>query len=149
MMQIVPAATDQLFRGLSSWSNLVHLSLSAIHFSRCRGRSLLYLTPEHHPVLKRITIQRAVFVLPSYAAECAIRCSDGLEELLLIDTYQESIWGPRVRKSDVEEAVISGKCELNGILDTSDALEIVRKLVRCEARTERLEGGDREVSVCS
>lgn len=146
---IVPAATDQLFRGLTSWSNLSYLSLSAISFSRCRGRSLLALSPERHPALKRITIQRAVFVLPGYVASCAIQCGEGLEELLLVDAYQESIWGPRVRKADVEEAVTSGQIEHDGAVDRSTAFALVRRLVRCEARTERLEGGDRELSVCS
>jgi len=146
---IVPAATDQLFRGLTSWTNLSHLSLSAISFSRCRGRSLLSLSPQRHPNLKKVTIQRAVFILPGYVASCAIQCSETLEEFLLVDAYQESIWGPRVRKADVEQAVTSGQIEHDGAVDKSTALGLVRQLVRCEARTERLEGGDREVSVCS
>lgn len=91
-----------------------------------------------------------------------------LESVRLVDCYVESIWGSRVRRSDVERAA----CELplspsysssttsysfdSGIgLDEEDYAEVearrmrermvqkVRKVVICEAVTERIMGGDR------
>jgi len=63
-----------------------------------------------------------------------------LELVRLVDAYRESIWGPRIRRSDVERAVRemgAGGAEVEALV------EKVRRLVRCEAKTERIMGGDR------
>lgn len=60
-----------------------------------------------------------------------------LEEIRLVDAYQESIWGPRLRRSDIEAVALA----MNK--DEEEVLERVRRLIRCEAKTERIVGGDR------
>lgn len=57
----------------------------------------------------------------------------------MVDAYGTSIWGPRIRRSDIEVAAIA--IAQNGAGDKH--VDKVRKLVRCEAKTERLMGGDR------
>ena len=74
-----------------------------------------------------------------------------LTALRLVDTYRSSIWGPRIRITDVEKAASS--LHANQASDTdADSLqgnqlgiciERIRKLVSCEALTERIMGGDR------
>jgi hypothetical protein len=68
----------------------------------------------------------------------ALLCSEGmdnLEEVRLVDTYIESIWGWRIRRSNIEVAA----AELIG----EEGIERVRRLVVCEGKTERIMGGDR------
>lgn len=60
---------------------------------------------------------------------------DKLEEVRLVDTYCESIWGWRIRKSNIETAAM----ELMG----EEGVDRVRRLVICEGKTERIMGGDR------
>lgn len=75
---------------------------------------------------------------------------DALELVHLVDAYRGSIWGPRVRRSDVERAasmLVRARC----LAEDASAVEYmeaemisrVRRIVRCEALTERLMGGDR------
>jgi hypothetical protein len=60
---------------------------------------------------------------------------DKLEEVRLVDTYWESIWGWRIRRSNVETAAM----DLMG----EEGVDRVRRLVICEGKTERIMGGDR------
>jgi len=63
---------------------------------------------------------------------------DRLEMVRLVDTYSDSIWGPRIRRSDVEKAVLS-----LGLEDHDACVLQVQRVVKCEAKTERIMGGDR------
>lgn len=68
-----------------------------------------------------------------------------------MDAYIESIWGPRLRRSDVEFAAIQSigdkpLSDSEGISQmTSNEIinDIIRNIVICEAKTERIIGGDR------
>jgi hypothetical protein len=60
--------------------------------------------------------------------------SEGLESIRLVDAYRESIWGARIRRGDIEAAAV---------IEIPGALERIRNVVSCEARTERIIGGDR------
>lgn len=69
---------------------------------------------------------------------------DALVRVRLIDAYEVSIWGRRLRRGDVERAAerlarASGMQEE----DVRAAIERVRAIVVCEARSERIIGGDR------
>ena len=77
---------------------------------------------------------------------------NSLKVVLLVDCYVESIWGPRVRRADLERAVVQGQC--GGMIPLvgdderqgeqyGTLLERIRTIVRCEALTERIIGGDR------
>lgn len=75
-----------------------------------------------------------------------------LEKVHLVDAYRGSIWGFRLRRSDIElyvtESLMQYSPETHKMLapfgDTNNAnLATIRKIVVCEARTERIMGGDR------
>jgi hypothetical protein len=77
-------------------------------------------------------------------------CREGmvnLEQVRLVDTYSESIWGARIRRSDVEKAGIALlSTEGMGMGLCGDANGVVARihyLVTCERETERIMGGDR------
>lgn len=67
-----------------------------------------------------------------------------LEEVRLVDAYKESIWGPRLRRSDIEKAATCLVDE-EGV-DATDRVEAVREVVRervvCEAVLGRINGGE-------
>jgi len=69
-----------------------------------------------------------------------------LAELRLVDVYQHSIWGPRLRRKDVE-GVLDGEFGLQlSDREKEEGLKIVKMVVKCIAKTERLMGGDRELN---
>lgn len=73
-------------------------------------------------------------------------CQEGmvnLQQIRLVDAYSQSIWGLRIRRSDIENA---GKALFAaGIMHLSSeaVVETIQRLVICERRTERIMGGDR------
>lgn len=64
---------------------------------------------------------------------------DSLEIVRLVDAYSDSIWGPRIRRSDIEKSIYSSV----GVTDVERCVHQVRRVVLCEAKTERIMGGDR------
>jgi hypothetical protein len=65
-----------------------------------------------------------------------------LERVRLVDAYCESIWGSRIRRSDIEKAAqiimfSQDEAQYEGVLLR------IRKLLTCEKKTERITGGDR------
>jgi len=70
-------------------------------------------------------------------------------KLRLVDCYVESIWGRRVRRAVPERAAVQAQCggmpELSvGEDERCDmALDRIRTVVRCEALTAGIMGGDR------
>ena len=79
---------------------------------------------------------------------------NNLQKVRLVDVYKESIWGFRLRLSDVEEAAMMLTLlnlrheEHAELLHRKElvmgALEMIRRVVVCEAQTERIIGGDRD-----
>ena len=79
--------------------------------------------------------------------------NSGLKEIRLVDAYQESIWQERIRRKDLEtvamEVAASGVRidswyhASTGEIDSDAVLGRIRKIVSCEALTERIVGGDR------
>ena len=102
--------------------------------------------------LETVYLGQVTFLLPSEIAllACAPELTS-LRSVRLVDTYQGSIWGPRVRILDVEKAATDIYLEALGndsfLANTRDTLasrvQRVRSLVRCEGKTERIVGGDR------
>lgn len=71
-----------------------------------------------------------------------------LEHVSLVDAYQESIWGLRVRRSDIEAEVASivrSKLPEDEMHEAEvlAAIELVRRKVVCAGKTERIIVGDR------
>ena len=57
-----------------------------------------------------------------------------------MDAYAESIWGRRIRRTDVERAAAALGIDEGELVR---ALEKIRVVVRCEVQSERAMGGDR------
>ncbi|KAL1747860.1 hypothetical protein HDZ31DRAFT_30971 [Schizophyllum fasciatum] len=125
----------------------------------------------HMPSLRRLYIAQAVFLDPAAVARFALRyvsalaASDAyraawgeggrgplLEKIRLVDAYRESIWGPRLRRADVVGAGVAlwkqarkEPAEFIGVETAEERAvrDALTALVSCEARTERIMGGDR------
>lgn len=146
---IVPTAANELCKAIRSWSSLRVLALSNmsfLHDGRELAAALLGLQSERADSESRtlhVSISKAVFMQPSPVLEIALGCPS-LIEIRLIDVYQHSIWGSRLRRKDVE-AILDSLPELTD-QRKAELLEIVKMVVKCGAKTERLMGGDRELS---
>ncbi|KZT63173.1 hypothetical protein DAEQUDRAFT_185033 [Daedalea quercina L-15889] len=161
---IVPAATYQLLLAIRTWPRIAHLKLANLSFpsdplstgSRTLGPPLTASTPLllALPTLRTLSLGQATLLPPGAIA--AMLCTylpgqegmSALEEVHLVDAYSESIWGPRIRRRDIERAAVAIVRGLNLGKHATERAEVevlsrVRSVVRCEALTERLMGGDR------
>lgn len=132
------------------WTRLQDLHLANIAFPRdAKG---LFPTL---PTLRKLYLGQATLfpVVPLAGFLCDPQMNS-LQVVRLVDCYVESIWGPRVRRADLERVVV--QAQHGGIplaLDGDDVrcggghcdtvLDRIRTIVRCEALTERIIGGDR------
>ncbi|KZO99268.1 hypothetical protein CALVIDRAFT_495535 [Calocera viscosa TUFC12733] len=130
---IVPIAAEQLCRGLSRWARLRSLHLSHIAFPADHYEDVFVAALVHHPhpVLRYISLSQAVFLSAAVVADITTNLK-ALQRFHLVDCYVDSIWGARLRLGDVERAV-----------QREQDLSRVRAIVICEARLERIQGGDR------
>lgn len=92
------------------------------------------------PSLRSIYIGQATFL---HARAVAGMFFQGrmarLSMIRLVDAYSESIWGPRLRRSDIEKAV-------KMLCPTEEQMVVIARVkgvVTCEKKTERIMGGDR------
>jgi hypothetical protein len=128
------------------WTKLQDLHLSNIAFPRDTEELFPVL-----PALRRLYLGQATLV-PVIPLAWFL-CDPQMESLImvrLVDCYIESIWGPRLRRADLERAMV--QAHRGGILAAKDkgfgghygtVLDRIRTVVRCEALTERIIGGDR------
>lgn len=123
--------------------------------------------------LHTIELNQVIFLNPEEVARiaCSQSLAQTLRRLSIVDAYQDSIWGPRVRISDVESAVRKRFelephmdlsrvgvhhdhdinvlfancpcCEGDSLRHLDHALSRVHEVVRCEAKVDRIMGGDR------
>lgn len=145
--KIVAPIAHRLCRIFGAWSNIQHITVTNITFSpEFLGvddyDSVTPLLPEI-PGLRTLYVGQATFLSAgSVAALFCVNRMTSLERVRLVDAYCESIWGPRVRRSDVERAA-------QAAISPQDALQYevvlarIRKLLTCEKKTERIIGGDR------
>lgn len=162
LYQIVPSATPYLFSAISTWSNLRHLKLTNLALPSGQNPILSQsILPRSHSnsstsrsSLCTIHLGQTAFLDPSEIAR--IVCSThlpSLQEVKVVDAYRGSIWGPRIRIADIEAAATALVLEIHKEQDLRsddenpilphDRLVRIREIVRCEAKTERLMGGDR------
>ncbi|KAF7440185.1 hypothetical protein PC9H_000529 [Pleurotus ostreatus] len=143
---IVPRVTLLLFQAMPAWTDLQHLHLTNVAFPSSNTASPL---PSDHqyedifptiPSLQTVHLGQATFLSPLGVARLCANNSATLRSVRLVDTYLESIWGRRLRRSDVEQAVAQ---LTDAEPERSRYLELMRRLIVCEARTERIMGGDR------
>ncbi|KAI0800086.1 hypothetical protein C8Q74DRAFT_1234186 [Fomes fomentarius] len=146
---IVPTATHHLIRAIGTWTAVEHITLTNMTFPSDElglntpfSRDAPLLPPL--PTLRTLYIGQATLLPPSAVAAMLARPPEGedaLERVRLVDTYRHSIWGPRIRLKDVEDAVEV----LRQVVDQgrrAAVIERVRRVVRCEKKTERIMGGD-------
>jgi hypothetical protein len=103
------------------------------------------------------------FLPAEHVAEFLLRCVESigftmaslLERVHLVDVYEESIWGPRLKMPHILAAgktlltrtseSDSGHSNESEFLDSAwlKLVDVIEKLVFVDAKTERIMGGDR------
>lgn len=151
----MPEAAERLLAAATYWDRLEHLTISNVSFpvpptldaSTSRPLSIPPLLPAALPGLQTITISQATALSPlSIASLLAMKDPgmDALTRVRLVDTYEISIWGKRLRRGDVEQAAERRVlAQGQGAEEIMRAVKRVRSVVICEARLERIIGGDR------
>lgn len=93
--------------------------------------------------LRTLYVGQATFLSAgSVAAIFCVNRMASLERVRLVDAYCESIWGSRIRRSDVEKAAQIIMFP-HDVVQYEGVLSRIRKLLTCEGKTERIIGGDR------
>jgi len=145
---IVASAVTTLFARFGMWTRLRDLHLSNIAFPRDAAGLFPTL-----PALRTLYLGQATLV-PVVPLACLV-CDPQMNSLTivrLVDCYVESIWGPRLRRADLERALFQAQCSGKSLVVGDErswehyhdrALDRIRAIVRCEALTERIIGGDR------
>jgi hypothetical protein len=123
-------------RGL--WSRIRYLTLTHISFPQDQA----YIIPPI-PSLVTMHIGQVTHLHPLSIAKFSVEPQNAiLERVTLIDAYVGSIWGPRVRRSDILKAIqvhLVGQGEET----IQFAEDKIREIVVCLKQTERITGGDR------
>ena len=90
------------------------------------------------PVIESVYLGQVTFLNSAVIANVAKEHrSTRLYAIHVIDAYKGSIWGPRVRLEDIEQHA-RGQSEAE-----TPWIQSIRRIVRCNGKTERFEGGDR------
>lgn len=145
---IVASVVSVLFARFQMWTRLRDLHLANMAFPRDAAGLFPTL-----PALRTLYLGQATLV-PVVPLACLVGDPqmNSLTIVRLVDCYVESIWGPRLRRADLERAVLQARCngvslvagdERSGSHYHDTALGRIRAVVRCEALTERIIGGDR------
>jgi hypothetical protein len=146
--QIVSSAVNVLFMHFRMWTRLRDLHLSNIAFPRDTKDLFPAL-----PTLRTLYLGQATLVpvVPLARLLCDPRMNS-LTVVRLVDCYVESIWGARLRRADLERAIVQVQCGGISLVGEDGqsgeghydvVLDRIRTVVRCEALTERIIGGDR------
>ncbi|KAI0037062.1 hypothetical protein K488DRAFT_81557 [Vararia minispora EC-137] len=142
---IVPAACTNLFARAARWTQLRSLHLANIAFPPPQE---LFAFPALRALEELYIGQATFFPVPALAVLVCTQDMGVLRSVRLVDCYVESIWGGRVRRGLIER-VAAIWWETDGVdyakcaREAGERVRRVRETVMCEARTERIEGGDR------
>ncbi|KZP20471.1 hypothetical protein FIBSPDRAFT_826803 [Athelia psychrophila] len=144
---IVSQAVRHLVHAISAWSQIQHIKLTNVAFPVNDAKDYVskHLFLNAIPSLRTVLLGKVAF-LSVYAVAGTV-CDHGmtnLEQVRLVDAYSESIWGRRMRRSDVEKAGLD-LLAMGLLCGTSgdDIIARVTSVVVCEVETERIQGGDR------
>jgi hypothetical protein len=144
-LKIVGPVARRLCRIFGTWSNIQDIAVTNITFSSTFlgvDESVTPLLPEI-PGLRTLYVGQATFLnAGSVAALFCVNTMASLERVRLVDAYCESIWGSRIRRSDIEQAAQAMMFPQN-VLQCEGVLARIRGLLTCEKKTERIIGGDR------
>ncbi|EKM78378.1 hypothetical protein AGABI1DRAFT_129494 [Agaricus bisporus var. burnettii JB137-S8] len=158
---IVPAALSYVLQALATHTNLTHLTLSHVKFP---DNGEILLLPEF-PSLKSLTLSQVIFLRSDIVLEYLMKSANihpfecqgsQLESIRLIDAYQHSIWGSRLRRSHIENAAtrrftfeafnddsLPHADQADSMLTEVSVLQKIRRVVLCQGKFERIIGGDR------
>ncbi|KAG1743730.1 uncharacterized protein EDB91DRAFT_1051140 [Suillus paluster] len=142
---IVAPVARRLCRIFGTWSNIQDITVTNIAFSSELSDVddlVAPLLPEISG-LRNLYVGQATFLSTgSVAALFCINRMASLERVRLVDAYCESIWGSRIRRSDIEKAAQTIML-LQDAVQYEGVLLRIRNLLTCEKKTERIIGGDR------
>lgn len=146
-LKIVAPVARRLCRIFGTWSNIQNITITNITFSSEPlgiDDSVTPLLPEI-PGLRTLYVGQATFLSAgSVAALFCVNRMASLERVRLVDAYCESIWGSRIRRSDIEKAAQAIMFPQDvQLLQYGVVLARIQKLLTCEKKTERIIGGDR------
>jgi len=161
-VQIVPSALRHALRAIEGYTNLTELTLTHLSMTYENDNGIPIL-----PSLKKLQIGQAIFMQPSTIAKFILSPSEhrfqskltlflimhlemkNLHCVNLVDAYTNSIWGPRVRRADVEYAALQFT-DGQPLIDTGQPVwtdnlveDRIKAILTCTAKTERIIGGDR------
>ncbi|KAK7683084.1 hypothetical protein QCA50_013757 [Cerrena zonata] len=142
---IVPTATHHLFKAIGTWTAIEHITLTNLSFPPDYLGIPIPISPpkpllSRLPSLRTLYLGQATLVNPeTIAAMICLSEQESLESVRLVDVYRESIWGPRIRRSDLERAALSFQTDM----PPDTRIQRIRRIVKCEGLTERIMGGDR------
>lgn len=144
---IVAPVARRLCRIFGTWSNIQDITVTNIAFSSeflGVDESATPLLPEI-PGLRTLYVGQATFLSAgSVAALFCVNRMASLERVRLVDAYCESIWGSRIRRSDIEKAAQTIMFpQLRDVVQYEGVLSRIQNLLTCEKKTERIVGGDR------
>lgn len=138
---IIAPIASRLCRIFGTWSNIQDITVTNITFSVDPDGSVMPLLPEI-PSLRTLYVGQATFLnAGSVAAIFCVNKMASLERVRLVDAYCESIWGSRIRRSDIEKAAQIIMLPQDAVQYES-VISRIRKLLTCEKKTERIIGGD-------
>ncbi|KIJ59884.1 hypothetical protein HYDPIDRAFT_32759 [Hydnomerulius pinastri MD-312] len=137
---IVASVASSLFDSFVYWHYLREIKVTNITFTTNSDQEGPPPPLLHLDSLRTLYIGQATFLHPQAVAGMFLENrSRHLEEFRLVDAYSESIWGPRLRRSDVEKAARS-LCDAH---EVEAVIADIRMTLTCEKKTERIMGGDR------
>ncbi|KXN85611.1 hypothetical protein AN958_11100 [Leucoagaricus sp. SymC.cos] len=133
---IVPAALPHVLGALQTQTNLTRLTLTHVKFPD--NGDILSLP--RFPSLKTLNLSQVIFLHPEIIAQFVVTAGSQLEQVHLIDAYQHSIWGPRLREDDDGIVTVSASQKEAA---SNELLSRIRRIVVCQGKFERIIGGDR------
>ncbi|KAJ3880753.1 hypothetical protein F5051DRAFT_479816 [Lentinula edodes] len=162
LRSIVTPAVFPLFTALSAYSRLTHLHLTNIAFPN----PIISLDAQWTgipclPSLRSFHLGQATFLTAEYIADFVLRCTGQLqntscnlksckvvfEHIRLVDVYEESIWGPRLKLPRILSACTTmlEESQSSNEMLSSTISDLIGNFISVDAKTERIMGGDRVI----
>ncbi|KAJ4489970.1 hypothetical protein J3R30DRAFT_11834 [Lentinula aciculospora] len=160
---IVSLAVLPLFTALATYTRLTHLHLTNIAFPNpIINPNLRWTGIPCLPFLRFLHLGQVTFLDAEHIADFVLRCTGhfqasdlnlegsnrALEHIRLVDVYEESIWGPRLKLPHILAASATRLEEpeySNKLLGWTVLSDLIERVVSVDVETERIIGGDRAI----
>ncbi|KAJ3774615.1 hypothetical protein EV361DRAFT_902030 [Lentinula raphanica] len=153
---IISTAVPHLFKALASYTRLTHLHLTNIAFpDPYMDLDVGWTGIPSLPSLRFFYLGKATFLSADHVANFVLQCTghlqepacaDKLERVCLVDVYERSIWGPRLRMPRLVSCARLLAQSVCPELSSSEVTDLFERVVHIDAETERLIGGDRAMA---